>query len=111
MKMIIAIIQPQQLPAVKEALFESQIKHLTCTNILGTAPEGAMLVFRGVSHEVTLEQKVRLELALRDELVDTAVNAIVRGAEGSGRFGIIFVTEICEVINVTTRTRGEQAIS
>ena len=39
--MVVAIIQPQQLPAVKEALFDAGIKHLTVTNVLGTAPEGA----------------------------------------------------------------------
>ncbi len=49
MKMVVAIVQPQQFPAVKEALFEAQIKHLTATNILGTAPEGAEAhSFRGV---------------------------------------------------------------
>jgi len=110
MKLVVAIIQPQQLPAVKGALFEAQIKHMTCTNILGTATEGALLVFRGVPHEVTLDQKVRVELALKDEVVDRAVNAIVRGAEESGGFGMIFVTQLHEVINVSTGARGERAI-
>lgn len=111
MKMVVAIIQPQQLPAVKEALFEAQIKHLTATNILGTAPEGAeMHVFRGVSHEVSLFQKLRIELALREELVDRAVDAIERGARESGGFGVIFVIELHDVVNVATGERGDRAL-
>ena len=111
MKMVVAIIQPQQLPAVKEALFEAQIKHLTATNILGTAPEGAEVhVFRGVSHEVSLFQKLRIELALREELVDRAVDAIERGARESGGFGVIFVTELHDVVNVATGERGDRAL-
>lgn len=110
MKIVIAIIQPQQLPAVKGALFNAQIEHMTCTNILGTATEGAMLVFRGVPHEVTLDQKVRVELAVKDEMVDRTINAIVQGAEESGGFGIIFVTGLHEVINVSTGARGERAL-
>jgi len=111
MKMVVAIIQPQQFPAVKRALFEAQIKHLTCTNILGTAPEGAEVhFFRGVPHEVTLLEKVRLELALKEEMVDRAVDAIVRGAQESGGFGIIFVSELYDVVNVRTGERGERTV-
>ena len=111
MKMVIAIIQPQQLPAVKQALFAAQIKHLSCTNVLGTATEGAEVhMFRGVPHEVSLFQRVRVELALKEEMVDRAVNAIARGAEESGGSGIIFVTELYEVLNVKTGERGEQAV-
>lgn len=111
MKMVITIIQPQQLPAVKKALFEAQIRHLTCTNILGTAPEGAEVrMFRGVPHEVSLFQKVRVELPLKEEMVDRAINAIVQGAKDSGGFGIIFVTELYEVVNIQTGERGERAV-
>lgn len=111
MKMVVAIIQPQQFPAVKQALFEAQIKHLTATNVLGTAPEGAEVhVFRGVTHEVSLFQKLRIELALREELVDRAVNAIERGAQESGGFGVIFVTELHDVVNVASGERGDRAL-
>ncbi len=52
--MVISIIQPQQLPAVKKALFRAGIKHLTVTNVLGTAPEGAAKhIFRGVVAQAT----------------------------------------------------------
>ena len=111
MKMVVTIIQPQQLPAVKRTLFEAGIKHLTCTNILGTAPEGAEVhMFRGVPHEVSLFQKVRVELPLKEEMIDRAIDAIAKGAKESGGFGIVFVTELYEVINLQTGERGEQAV-
>ena len=111
MKTITAIIQSQQLPAVKRALFEAQIKHLTCTTVIGTAPEGARpAMFRGVPHEVELFQKIRIELFLKEEMVDRAVNAIVQGAEESGGFGIIAVTELHEFISVQSGERGERAV-
>ena len=111
MKMVVAIIQPQQFPAVKSALFEAQIKHLTCTNILGTAPEGAEVhIFRGVPHEVSLFQKIRIELPLKEEMVERAVDAIVRGGQESGGFGIIFVSELYDVINVRTGERGDRTV-
>jgi nitrogen regulatory protein PII len=111
MKLVVAIIQPQQLPAVKQALFDSQIKHLTATNVLGTAPEGAETrSFRGISHEVSLFQKVRVEVLLKEEMVDRAVDAIVRGAQDSGGFGIVFTTDIHDVVVVRTGERGERAV-
>jgi nitrogen regulatory protein PII len=111
MKMVVAIIQPQQLPAVKRALFEAQVRPVTCTNILGTAPEGAETrSFRGVPQKVSLFQKVRVELALRDELVNRAIDAISLGANESGGFGIVFVTDLLEVVSLRTGERGERAL-
>jgi len=111
MKLIIAIIQPDQLPAVKRALYEAQIYHITCTNILGTvANYGERQTFRGVEHEVTLFQKVRLEFPVNDSFVETAINAIVKGGQASGGAGKIFVTELCETVTVRTGERGPRTI-
>jgi nitrogen regulatory protein P-II 2 len=111
MKMVVAIIQPQQLPDVKRALFDAQVKHLTCTNVLGTATEGAQhQTFRGVTHDVTLLQKIRIELTLRDEMVEQAVEANEKGARESGGFGMVFVSDLLNVVNVFTGERGEEAI-
>jgi nitrogen regulatory protein PII len=111
MKMVVAIVQPQQLPALKKALFESNIQHMTCTNVLGTAPEGAEIkIFRGVRQTVTLAQKVRVELAVNDDVVDKTVEALAQGARNSGGFGMIFVTNIVQVLNVREGTEGEQAL-
>ena len=109
--MVIAIIQPQQLPAVKKSLFAAQIKHLTVTNVLGTAPEGAAKHhFRGVEYEISLFQKVRLELPLKESLVETAIEAITEGARASGGYGIIFVSELHDAVVVETGERGESVV-
>ena len=111
MKMVVAIIQPQQLPSVKKALFDAGIKHLTVTNVLGTAPEGAVRHrFRGVEYEISLFQKVRIELPLREEMIEAAVDAITEGGRESGGFGAIFVTELHDAIIVKTGERGEGAV-
>jgi nitrogen regulatory protein PII len=111
MKLVVAIIQPQQLPAVKRSLFEVQIKHLTASTVLGTAPEGAETrTFRGVPHEVSLFQKIRVELPLKEEMVDRAVDAIVRGAQASGGFGIVLVSELHDLVVCRTGARGERAV-
>lgn len=87
------------------------IKHLTCTNILGTAPEGAEVhIFRGVPREVSLFQKVRVELPLKEEMVKGALAALARGAKESSGFGVVFVTELHEAVNLQTGERSEQAI-
>ena len=109
--MVIAIIQPQQLPDVKRALFGAGIKHLTVTNVLGTAPDGAAKHhFRGVEYEISLFQKVRLELPLKESLVETAIEAITEGGRASGGFGVIFVTDLHDVIVIKTGERGEAAV-
>jgi nitrogen regulatory protein P-II 1 len=111
MKLLIALVQPQQLPAVKAALFQAQIRHLSITNVLGTAPEGAELrVFRGVPHQVSLFQKVRIEIALREDMIEPAIEALKRGAAASGGYGIAFLTELHDAVILGSGARGEQVI-
>ena len=77
----------------------------------GTAPEGAEVrSFRGIAYEVSLFQKVRVEVMLKEEMVDRAVDAIVRGGQDSGGFGIVYVTDIHDVVVVRTGERGERAV-
>ena len=64
MKLVIALIRPEQLPDVKRALFAAQIRHLTATMTLGTAPKSEQQKFRGVEREVSLFQRVRVEVAV-----------------------------------------------
>jgi nitrogen regulatory protein P-II 2 len=107
MKLIIAILQPHQLPEVKRALYRARIYHLTCTNILGTvANQGERHTFRGVEHEVTLFQKIRVEFPVNDAYVEAAIDAIVQGGRASGGAGRIFVTELHEAVEVLTGERG-----
>lgn len=112
MKLVVAIIQPHQLPAVKKALYDSQVYKITVSNALGCGEEkGYHETFRGVEHEVTLLKKVRLEIAVNEDFVESAVAAIIKGARtnnvGDGK---IFVVNLDECIRIRTGERGTRAI-
>jgi nitrogen regulatory protein P-II 1 len=110
MKMVIAVIRPEQLPAVKDALFEAEFRNLTATSVMGTAPKTEQQTFRGVRREVTLFRRVRLEVVLADEAVEKAIGAISEGAKETGGWGRIFVTEVHEAVNIWTDERGPKAL-
>lgn len=112
MKLIVAIIQPHQLPAVKKTLFDHQVYKITVSNALGCGEEtGYEETFRGVKHEVTLLKKVRLEIAVNEDFVEPTIAAIVAGARtnnvGDGK---IFVMDLNECVRIRTGERGNQAI-
>ena len=113
MKLIIAIIQPQELPAIKEALVQNEIYKFTVTNALGQGLEYPIHeVYRGIAHDMKLLKKVRLEIAVNEEFVQAAVDAIsgvARGAGDVGR-GKIFILPIEECIRIRTGETGAEAI-
>jgi nitrogen regulatory protein PII len=111
MKHLIAIIQPQQLPAVKKALHDASIEHMSCTNILGTIPnQDEHQSFRGVEHEITLFQKVRLEFFINDESLEPVIEAISTGGRATGGTGKIFVSELQDCVSVNTGAHGPSEI-
>ncbi len=111
MKMIIAIVQPQQLPDIKEALLTAGFEHMTCTNILGTvANQHEEHKYRGASQEIFLFQKVRLEIGVADEKVGKLVEALSSGAKESGGSGLAFVTELFYSVKLGTGARGESIL-
>ncbi len=112
MKLIVAIIQPYRLPAVKKALYDAQVYKITVSNALGCGEEkGYSETFRGVRHEVDLLKKVRLEIAVNEDFVEPTIEAIVRGARtNSVGDGKIFVTDLPECIRIRTGERGGRAI-
>jgi len=107
MKMIIAIVQPQQLPDIKDALQSAGFNNLTCTNILGTvANQHEEHKYRGASQDITLFQKVRMEIGVNDDKVGEAIDALSSGARESGGSGIAFVTELFDCVELGTGARG-----
>ncbi len=111
MKMIIAIVQPQQLPDIKEALLTAGFEHMTCTNILGTvANQHEEHKYRGASQDITLFQKIRLEIGVADEKVGEAIAALSSGARESGGSGMAFVTELFDCIELGTGAHGETVL-
>ena len=110
MKLVVAVIRPEQLPSVKQALFDAQIRHLTATTVQGTGTRTEQAMYRGVAKEVSLFRRVRLEVAVNDDRLETAIQAISAGAKESGGWGHIFVTELSDVITIWTGERGPRAL-
>ena len=110
MKFIIAIIRPEQLSDVKQALFDSEFKHMTATTVMGTAPKTEQRQFRGVKKEISLFNRIRLEIAVEDSKVDSVLSCISTGAKESGGYGKVFVLELSDVMSVWTSDRGEEAL-
>ncbi|MEA1881121.1 MAG: P-II family nitrogen regulator [Candidatus Marinimicrobia bacterium] len=109
MKLTIAIIRPEELPAIKEALLKKKIYKFTVSNALGQGKEiPAHEVYRGIAHEITLLKKVRLEIAVNDEFVENVVEAITSVAyKGRGK---IFILPVEECIRIRTSEKGSTAI-
>ncbi len=110
MKLVVTYIRSEQLPAIKQLLYEAKIRHMTAIPVLGTAPKTEQLMYRGVKREVELFRRLRIEIALHDEMLETAIEAISRGAMASGGYGKIFITEIHDVVKIWTGERGTKAL-
>ena len=110
MKLVVTYIRPEQLPAIKAELYAAEIRHMTAISVLGTAPKTEQQMFRGVKREVELLRRVRVEIAVHDAKLETAIDAISRGAMESGGYGKIFVTELQDVVKIYTGERGTRAL-
>lgn len=112
MKMIVAIVQPERLDKVKEALFNAEIYKMTVSRVKGCGQQaGYDEHYRGQVKTVNLLEKVRLEIAVNDEFVQPTVRAIVKGAKsGAIGDGKIFVMPLEECIRIRTDEQGSAAI-
>ncbi|MBN2683902.1 MAG: P-II family nitrogen regulator [Pontiellaceae bacterium] len=112
MKLIIAYIQPEQLNEVKQALYEKEVYKMSVTNAMGCGQQkGYHETYRGADIEVNLLKKVRMEIAVNDEFVDTTVDAIIAGARtGNIGDGKIFILDLPECIRIRTGEKGPEAI-
>jgi nitrogen regulatory protein P-II 2 len=112
MKLIIAYVQPERLTAVKKALSERQIYKMSVTNALGCGQQkGYTESYRGADVEVNLLKKVRLEIAVNDDHVNSTIEGITKGAR-TGRIGDgkIFVIDLGKCIRIRTNEQGKDAI-
>ena len=113
MKLIIAVIQPEELPNIKEELLKKKIYKFTVSNALGQGKEIPIQeVYRGIAHEITLLKKIRLEIAVNDEFVDAVVKSITSVArkDGDKGRGKIFILPIEKCIRIRTGETGQVAI-
>jgi nitrogen regulatory protein PII len=112
MKLIIAIIKPFKLEEVKEALSGIGVEGMTVTETKGFGRQkGHTEIYRGSEYTVDFLPKVKLEIALGDELVGKTVDAIVKAAKtGKIGDGKIFVVPLEDVVRIRTEERGDAAI-
>ena len=112
MKFIIAIIKPFKLESVKEALTGTGVEGMTVTEVKGFGRQkGHTEIYRGSEYTVDFLPKVKLEIALGDDLAAKAVETIIKAAKtGKIGDGKVFVLPLDEVIRIRTDERGDSAI-
>ena len=112
MKMITAIIKPFKLEEVKEALAGIGIEGMTVTEVKGFGRQkGHTEIYRGSEYTVDFLPKVKLEVAVRDDLTTKVVETIVKNARtGKIGDGKVFVLPVEEIIRIRTDERGDAAV-
>lgn len=115
MKLILAIIQPSRLEAVKEELKDVEVFRLTVMDCQGFGRQkGQTEVYRNHEFSVNLLRKVQLQIAVNEEFVEPTVDAIIRGGrtgeKGEIGDGKIFVLPLEDCIRIRTGERGSDAI-
>lgn len=112
MKLIIAIIKPDRLEAVKQELYKADVNLITVNEVLGHGRQmGVTEVYRGAKEMGNLLRKIRLEIAVNETFVEPTINAIIKGAQtGEVGDGKIFVLDLVECVRIRTEERGGTAI-
>jgi len=112
MKLIIAIIKPFKLDEVKEALNKVGVDGMTVTEVKGFGRQkGHTEIYRGSEYTVDFLPKVKLEIAVTDELLKPAIAAIATAAKtGKIGDGKVFVLPLEDVLRIRTDEHGEAAI-
>ena len=112
MKKIEAVIRQEKLPVVRGALEELGLSGLTITQVLGHgAQKGITHQWKGNTYRVDLVPKVKLDMIVKDSMVDSVLDAIAASARtGEVGDGKVFVSSIEEVMRVRTGERGEVAV-
>mgnify|MGYP002620340142 CR=1 FL=1 len=112
MKLILAIIKPFKLDAVREALTAAGIEGMTATEAKGFGRQkGQTEIYRGAEYEINFLPKMRLEVVVDDGQVEAACTAI-RGAANTDKIGDgkIFVVNVDEAIRIRTGENGAAAL-
>ncbi|HIQ20400.1 MAG TPA: transcriptional regulator [Planctomycetes bacterium] len=115
MKLVIAIIQPSRLEAVKQALADVEVFRLTVMDVQGFGRQkGQTEVYRGHEFTVNLVRKVQLMIGVNDEFLEPTIHAILKGGRtgptGEIGDGKIFVVPLEDCIRIRTGERGGEAI-
>ena len=112
MKLVTAVIKPFKLDDVREALSEAGIAGITVSEVKGFGRQkGHTELYRGAEYSVDFLPKIKIEIAISDEVLDQVIQAI-SGAASTGKIGDgkIFVSELEQVIRIRTGETGNEAI-
>ena len=112
MKMVMAIVKPFKLDDVREALAEVGVQGITVTEVKGFGRQrGHTELYRGAEYVVDFLPKIKIEVAVTDELLERVVEAIQKSAN-SGKIGDgkIFISDIAEAIRIRNGDRDDMAL-
>ena len=112
MKLITAIIQPHRLEEVKKELYKAEVNLITVSEALGHGRQlGVTEFYRGVKETGNLLRKVRVDIAVNENYVESTIKALIKGARtGKIGDGKIFVTDLHRCIRIRTGEEGNEAI-
>ncbi|TJY58367.1 P-II family nitrogen regulator [Sinimarinibacterium sp. CAU 1509] len=112
MKMLVAVIKPFKLDAVREALADLGVQGMTVTEVRGFGRQkGHTELYRGAEYTVDLLPKIKLELAVTPEMADKAVDAILKAAKtGQIGDGKIFIYDLEQTVRIRTGESGVEAV-
>jgi nitrogen regulatory protein P-II 1 len=113
MKLIVAIIRPDRLNEVLEALYRAEVRGLTVSRVMGHGGETERVeTYRGTTVKMELQEKVRLEIGVSEPFVQPTVDAILAAARtGEVGDGKIFVLDVAQVYRIRTGERNESAVT
>lgn len=112
MKLITVVIKPFKLDDVRDALSEIGIQGMTVTEVKGFGRQkGHTELYRGAEYVVDFVPKVRIELGVRDDQLDAAIDVLLKSA-ATGKIGDgkIFVTPLEQVLRIRTGETGDEAV-
>ena len=113
MKLVVAVVRPEKLSDVLEALFRAQVQGLTITRVQGHGGEMEQVeTYRGTTVKMELSDKVRLEIGVSDHFVEPTVRAILAGGRtGTVGDGKIFVLPVEKVYRIRTGEEDRAAVT
>ncbi len=112
MKLLMAIIKPHKLDAVREALMSDGIEGLTVSEVKGFGRQkGHTEIYRGAEYTVSFVPKVKIEVVVDDDTVERAIDTL-RAAANTGQIGDgkIFVSDVSHAVRIRTGESGPEAL-
>jgi nitrogen regulatory protein P-II 1 len=113
MKLVMAVIRPEKLSEVLEALFRAEVRGLTINRVQGHGGELEQVeTYRGTTVKMELSEKVRLEIGVSDHFVEPTVNAILAAARtGEVGDGKVFVVPVEKIYRIRTGEEDQAAVT